>query len=1409
MMFTSAIRQLKSGFSGPPPGRGKHARARAGCGLSQKRRYQPRAELLEVRTVPTVSVLQNFPDINFGAAADSTPPDTMMAVGPNSVVGAVNVALTITNKTGGARSTETFATFFSSILPAGHGFSDPYTLYDDQAGRFYVAILDFARDAAGNPLATNSALDFAVSTSNSPTTLSTTGLAPDWHVFARITSVNEGDAYFPDFPKLGWNNDAVFVSTNQFGASFHNLITAITKSSILALGALTTHQTSISIPDQRNIYIPARMHNESVGNLEYLVQCPETGGSSTTVNVVKETGYNSGAGALAPTPITVTAYNNSPGVPGLTFQIDDRILSVDWIDNGTTQHMVASQDVGEGSPSLNLARWYEFNAPTAASPAPSLLQEQDITAGTGVSTSYPSVAINGCDDIAMTFVANGGTPTAQPTSMYVTERLSTDALNTTQTPVLIKAGAALAGASRGGDYSATEFDPTTPAGFWSANEFQFDTSGLNTHWGTQIAEYNIPALTVTAPANQTAVEGAAKSFALGSFADDMCAGPWTVMVSWGDGSMDSFSVTTADGLGMRSHTFGEEGTKTVTVKVTNSLGVSDSKSFTVTVSDPAVVATGVPVSAVEGAAFTSKLVAAFTDPGGPELSPSVAANYSATINWGDSTPPTTATISPPVTVNVFSGHTTTGGGTPYSNLVGTITSPDIQFATSTGFNWHPFGLSAFGADLTGLFVVAASGSYTFTLNSDDGSLLFIDGNLVVNNGGPHPPQSVAGTTSLTAGVHSFEVQFFEDFGGQSGLDLTLPSGVSYAFDVRGDHTYGEEGTYTVTTTIHHGTAPDATATATATVSDPAVLATGVAVSAKECIAFQAPVATFTDPGGAEPNPFDPVDGIPSHYTASIDFGDGKGPSAGTITYVGGVGSTTGVFTVTGIHTFDEEGTFTVTTTINHEGVITVAHSTATVRDNFGLLLLDPTDDKSLMVDGKGTVTVNNCGAIVVDSSDPRAIFLSGDAVVTATEADVGLGGGAVTHGHAVLNLLEPEFNQEAATADPFALPLPPAPANHFPAVQVSTGAVTLSPGTYDGGIQVTGDASVTLLPGIYYMNGGGFSVSGQGSVTGSGVLIVNAPTGPSDQITFDGQASVNLTAISGLAPGLAPYNHFTIFQDPASANTVMITGQASLTMTGILYAPAALLKIDGDGSAVVSTDTNPTGGIVVARDAMVTGNGSLIINADPPDFIVPADAGSASATAPASAAAVLAPPSGAARATQPIGPVVASTDFASVQAALARNGSVPAAVMVAGTLSPSAPGVPVTATTVSPAAAPAVVLSPANLRGAGNTEADGTSDVPIIPTAQQPAPPLAPATPSPAGERSDWLPSQAYDAVFAGDDWALVGIVGDGAAALGAADGAALTPSLLGALGVALGLPGLRGAGRREDEERRRRSLLQ
>ena len=149
----------------------------------------------------------------------------------------------------------------------------------------------------------------------------------------------------------------------------------------------------------------------------------------------------------------------------------------------------------------------------------------------------------------------------------------------------------------------------------------------------------------------------------------------------------------------------------------------------------------------------------------------------------------------PITVNLYDTYSSTADGTPFSGLQQTFTSQDIMFGstaydspkgysgTEPYWNWYPLhdrGIDAFGAEITGLLSVAASGNYTFGLQSDDGSSFYIGKSLVIDNGGEHGVNLVQQTLFLNQGVYQFTVNFFENGYGESGVDLYLPRGVSYA-----------------------------------------------------------------------------------------------------------------------------------------------------------------------------------------------------------------------------------------------------------------------------------------------------------------------------------------------------------------------------------------------------------------------------------------------------------------------------------------------------------------------------------------------------------------------------------------------------------------------------------------------------
>ncbi len=67
----------------------------------------------------------------------------------------------------------------------------------------------------------------------------------------------------------------------------------------------------------------------------------------------------------------------------------------------------------------------------------------------------------------------------------------------------------------------------------------------------------------------------------------------------------------------------------------------------------------------------------------------------------------------------------------------------------------------FAIRFRGRLAIETSGNYTFALNSDDGSKLYINRNLVVDNDGIHTPRYVRGSLKLAAGMHHIEIHYFQ------------------------------------------------------------------------------------------------------------------------------------------------------------------------------------------------------------------------------------------------------------------------------------------------------------------------------------------------------------------------------------------------------------------------------------------------------------------------------------------------------------------------------------------------------------------------------------------------------------------------------------------------------------------------
>jgi len=95
-------------------------------------------------------------------------------------------------------------------------------------------------------------------------------------------------------------------------------------------------------------------------------------------------------------------------------------------------------------------------------------------------------------------------------------------------------------------------------------------------------------------------------------------------------------------------------------------------------------------------------------------------------------------------------------GTIYTNR---LDIPYTEF--KEGFPGVTDRFEWFAIDYTGRFYIDGPGYYRFSLASDDGSNLYIDGKLAIDNDGVQGVVEREGAVKLSGGIHSIRVSYFQ------------------------------------------------------------------------------------------------------------------------------------------------------------------------------------------------------------------------------------------------------------------------------------------------------------------------------------------------------------------------------------------------------------------------------------------------------------------------------------------------------------------------------------------------------------------------------------------------------------------------------------------------------------------------
>jgi hypothetical protein len=247
-----------------------------------------------------------------------------------------------------------------------------------------------------------------------------------------------------------------------------------------------------------------------------------------------------------------------------------------------------------------------------------------------------------------------------------------------------------------------------------------------------------------------------------------------------------------------------------------------------------------------------------------------------------------------------------------------------------------------------------------------------------------------------------------------------------------------------------------------------------------------------------------------------------------------------------------------------------------------ILVLDPNAGGALSLSGNASIKVP--GVVVVDSSSTSALSASGNATVNASSIQVV--GNFKKSGNASLS--PAPVTGAAFVANPLAALTGPSTSgltNYDSASYSGNGSYTLNPGIYTQ-IRVSGNAKATLNPGLYLIEGGGLTVSGNASISGTGIMIYNTGSnypsagGNFGGITLSGNGTFSLTASATSANGTDA--GILIFQPTANTRALSFGGNGVAGITGTVYAPSAQVVISGNASL---------GGSLIADELSLSGNG--------------------------------------------------------------------------------------------------------------------------------------------------------------------------------------------------------------------------
>ncbi len=449
----------------------------------------------------TAQIGQNFTASTYGSSSFALPPDANGTIGPKHFVEFINgefAVFNLTNVNNPIRMVD--VDFWSAAgvnVSASSAVTDPRIIYDPVSQRWFASMVDFNANVDDPTVFANDFL-FAVSATSNP--LGT------WHGFRFLADPDNG--YFADFPTMGVDSNAVYISGNMFQAnvSLASSLVSIPKADLLlaspTIGNRTFHG-DLDFSFSGMVLQPATCFDgSSSGNMLAVGDLGlDSSFHSNLVNFSVLNAASTNATLSTPTNLIVTPYmvpdNFDQGTPLFTpIQPDDtttlagndaRISARVYAVNGI-MYAVHNTEV-DGRMAIC---WYRVNAVTHQ------LVESGIISDPSLDLFFPAIAANANGTVV---IACNGCSVDTFVSCFAITGQTVGGVTTFGSPLLLQPGVVsyhgddellleleeLPPLSRWGDYSAISVDPNNANNFWIIEMFPSD-AGNEDVWSTQVIQ---------------------------------------------------------------------------------------------------------------------------------------------------------------------------------------------------------------------------------------------------------------------------------------------------------------------------------------------------------------------------------------------------------------------------------------------------------------------------------------------------------------------------------------------------------------------------------------------------------------------------------------------------------------------------------------------------------------------------------------------------------------------------------------------------------------------------------------------------------------------------------------------------------------------------------------------------------